>query len=137
MHLRGKSYRFEAHYPDGASETLLDIPQFDFNWQTIYNLKTPKRMPRGTVVACRAVFDNSAENVFNPNPDEVVRWGDQTFEEMMIGYMFVVSPKASPPVAQTRPAADEPPPSWWSAAVAAGAMALLGAWAIRRYAVAA
>jgi hypothetical protein len=99
MHLRGRSYRYEAHYPDGSSEVLLDIPRFDFNWQTIYNLRSPKRIPRGTVVACKAVFDNSTENVFNPDASAVVRWGDQTFEEMMIGYMFVVVPKSTIPIA--------------------------------------
>jgi hypothetical protein len=104
MHLRGKAFRFTAFYPDGASEVLLDIPGFDFNWQTIYELVEPKPMPRGTIVECNARYDNSRDNLANPDSSQPVRWGDQTFEEMMIGYMFVRLPKEAtldlpPPVA--------------------------------------
>lgn len=95
MHLRGKAFRFEAFYPSGEREVLLDIPRFDFNWQTIYELARPKHLPRGTVIQCDARFDNSAANPANPDPTATVRWGDQTFEEMMIGYMFIRVPKES------------------------------------------
>ncbi|MBX9790242.1 MAG: redoxin domain-containing protein [Pirellulales bacterium] len=91
MHLRGKSFRFEAKYPDGSSEILLDVPRYDFNWQLRYVLAEPKKLPAGTVIECTAHFDNSAENVANPNPDEVVHWGPQTWEEMMIGFFGGVS----------------------------------------------
>ena len=85
MHLRGKSYRFEARYPDGTSETLLDVPRYDFNWQNSYVLSQRKLMPEGTVMHATAVFDNSADNLMNPDPKATVRWGDQTWEEMMVG----------------------------------------------------
>ncbi len=89
MHLRGKSFKYIAKYPgpDGNTEILLDVPQYDFNWQNGYQLKTPKLLPKGTIIECVAHFDNSTKNIANPDPTEVVRWGDQTWEEMMIGYM--------------------------------------------------
>ncbi len=90
MHLRGKSFRFEAEYPDGTREILLDVPKYDFNWQLSYRLAEPKLMPKGTKLNCTAHFDNSAENLANPAPDEWVAWGDQTWEEMMIGFIFCV-----------------------------------------------
>ncbi|HET6879891.1 MAG TPA: redoxin domain-containing protein [Pirellulales bacterium] len=85
MHLRGKSFRFDARYPDGTSETLLDVPRYDFNWQNSYVFAEPKRMPEGTVIHCTASFDNSAENPTNPDPTSAVRWGEQTWEEMLVG----------------------------------------------------
>lgn len=89
MHLRGKSFRFEAHYPNGKTETLLDVPQYDFNWQTSYRLVKPKKMPANSYIRCVAHFDNSAENLNNPDPTARVRWGDQTWNEMMIGYFDI------------------------------------------------
>lgn len=86
MHLRGKSFRYIARYPDKSTEILLDVPNYDFNWQNSYIFKEPKRLPRGTTIQCIAHFDNSKKNIANPNPRKSVRWGDQTFEEMMIGY---------------------------------------------------
>jgi hypothetical protein len=90
MHLRGKSFRYEAHYPGGRSEILLDIPHYDFGWQDTYFLAEPKRLPRGTVLHCTAHFDNSAANPANPDPSATVKWGEQTTDEMMIGYYDVV-----------------------------------------------
>ncbi len=87
MHLRGKSFRYVATYPNGKKETLLWVPRYDFNWQTIYRLKEPKLMPKGTKLLCVAHFDNSKENLNNPDPSKKVRWGDQTWEEMMIGWI--------------------------------------------------
>jgi hypothetical protein len=86
MHLRGKSFRYTAHYPDGKTEILLDVPRYDFNWQNAYEFPQPKLMPAKTVLKCEASFDNSEGNLANPDPSAVVRWGDQTWEEMMIGY---------------------------------------------------
>ena len=86
MHFRGKSFRFTAHYPNGASEILLDVPRFDFNWQHTYRLARPKLLPEGTLLKCVARFDNSASNLSNPDPSIEVKWGEQTWEEMMIGY---------------------------------------------------
>jgi peroxiredoxin len=89
-HLRGKSFQYEAIYPDGKREILLDLPRYDFNWQNTYVLASPKRLPKGTELHCTAIYDNSTKNKSNPNPDEEVRWGDQTWEEMMIGYYDIV-----------------------------------------------
>jgi len=86
MHLRGKAFRYTAKYPGGEEEILLDVPRYDFAWQNSYELVEPKRMPKGTQVYCEAWFDNSADNLANPDPTATVRWGDQTWEEMMIGY---------------------------------------------------
>jgi peroxiredoxin/mono/diheme cytochrome c family protein len=93
MHLRGKAFRFEAEYPDGTTEVLLDVPRYDFNWQLRYELAEPKLMPKGTWIRCTALFDNSEHNLANPNPNEAVRWGDQTWEEMMIGWFGTIPPE--------------------------------------------
>ena len=90
MHLRGKSFRFEAIFPDGTQEVLLDVPHYDFNWQLSYTLAEPKLLPKGTKIHCTAGFDNSKFNVVNPNPDAPVHWGNQSWEEMMIGFFNVV-----------------------------------------------
>lgn len=90
MHLRGKSFRFEAIFPpDGKSLVLLDVPRYRFNWQNIYLLKEPMLMPERTTIRCSATFDNSAENASNPDPKAKVRFGDQTWEEMLVGYFDV------------------------------------------------
>ncbi|MFO0913086.1 MAG: redoxin domain-containing protein [Pirellulales bacterium] len=86
MHLRGKSFRYVAHFPDGREQILLDVPAYDFNWQNAYVPKDPIRLPAGTKLECIAHFDNSSENPANPDPQATVTWGDQTWEEMMIGY---------------------------------------------------
>jgi peroxiredoxin len=86
MHLRGKSFRYEVTYPDGSTEILLDVPRYDFNWQNSYEYGEPKRLPAGTKLHCIAHFDNSDSNLANPDPTATVKWGDQTWEEMMIGY---------------------------------------------------
>jgi peroxiredoxin len=87
MHVRGKAFRYEVQYPGGDTEVLLDVPHYDFAWQTTYELAKPKLLPKGTKVHCVAHYDNSADNIANPNPNRVVTWGDQTWDEMMIGYM--------------------------------------------------
>jgi len=92
MHLRGKSFSYAAHFPDGRKETLLDVPQYDFNWQTAYRVARPVSLPRGAYLQCIAHFDNSENNLSNPDPTKTVRWGDQTWNEMMIGYFDVAIP---------------------------------------------
>ena len=89
MHLRGKSFQMRAVYPNGESEILLDIPKFDFNWQPYYYLETPKPLPRGTRIEATGIFDNSANNPFNPDPTAMVTWGPQTWDEMMIGWFDI------------------------------------------------
>ncbi|MFO0872225.1 MAG: redoxin domain-containing protein [Pirellulales bacterium] len=91
MHVRGKSFRYSAHYPDGRTEILLDVPRYDFNWQLSYAFAEPKRLPRGTRIACEAVYDNSENNPANPDPSIAVRWGDQSWEEMMIGFFDAIA----------------------------------------------
>lgn len=90
MHFRGKSFRFDAVYPDGTTEVLLDVPRYDFNWQLRYDLAEPKLLPKGTTLLCTGHFDNSENNPGNPDPDKKVRFGLQTFEEMLVGYYTVV-----------------------------------------------
>jgi hypothetical protein len=90
MHLRGKDFRYEAIYPTGAHETLLSVPKYDFNWQAGYEEATPVTLPRGTLLAVTAHYDNSAGNKNNPNSGVTVRWGDQTWDEMMLGWFAVV-----------------------------------------------
>jgi hypothetical protein len=90
MHVRGKDFTYTAVYPDGRSELVLAVPRYDFNWQLVYRLKEPLRLPRGSRIDCVAHFDNSTANKYNPDPRREVRWGDQTWEEMMIGWFDYV-----------------------------------------------
>ena len=101
MHTRGKAFRYEVTYPDGDHEILLDIPRYDFNWQLRYELKEPKLIPRGSTVKVTGVFDNSAANQANPDPTKTVRWGDQTVDEMLIGYLEYFVPVAEGNVASS------------------------------------
>ncbi|CAN0337236.1 unnamed protein product [Ectocarpus sp. 4 AP-2014] len=93
MHFRGKSFRMTGVWPDGKRDVLLDVPRYDFNWQTNYRLEEPVVLPAGFQIACEASFDNSADNPFNPDPTVPVRWGDQSFEEMMVAFFEVAAPK--------------------------------------------
>jgi mono/diheme cytochrome c family protein len=94
MHVRGKAFKFEAVSPDGKTETLLDIPRYDFNWQLRYDYAMPRFLPRGTTIKITAIFDNSASNPANPDPTKNIRWGQQTYDEMMIGYLEHYTPLA-------------------------------------------
>ena len=87
MHLRGKSFEYRVIQPEGSSNILLSIPRYDFNWQGTYVLETPLLLKAGTRIECTAYFDNSKDNPNNPDPTKYVRWGDQTWEEMMIGFL--------------------------------------------------
>lgn len=103
MHLRGAWFKFEALYPTGKRETLLSVPRYDFNWQTIYRLAEPKVMPAGSWIFCTGGFDNSTRNPANPNPDKRIKWGDQSFDEMFIGFMDVAKlPSAKSSAKQDR-----------------------------------
>jgi mono/diheme cytochrome c family protein/thiol-disulfide isomerase/thioredoxin len=89
MHLRGKDMTFTAHLPEGQRETLLIIPNYSFSWQVPYRWPTgQQRLPRGTRLECVAHYDNSAFNPFNPDPTATVRFGQQTYQEMMYGFFF-------------------------------------------------
>jgi hypothetical protein len=84
-HYRGKSSKFVAQYPDGREEILLNVPRYDFNWQTAYELKEPKFLPKGTKLLYDTVYDNSSQNKANPDPSIEVHWGEQTWQEMIYG----------------------------------------------------
>jgi hypothetical protein len=90
MHVRGRDFTYTAVYPDGRSEIVLSVPRYDFNWQLLYLLKKPLFLPKGSRLDCVAHFDNSTNNKFNPDPTKEVRWGPQTWEEMMIGWFDYV-----------------------------------------------
>jgi hypothetical protein len=97
MHLRGKAMRYEL-VRGGTRRTLLDVPAYDFNWQLGYDFTTPVDAQPGDELVLTAVYDNSRDNKHNPNPGATVTWGDQSFEEMMIGYFDWLDPNAPPPV---------------------------------------
>lgn len=105
MHLRGKDFEIKAHYADGTSKILLSVPKYDFNWQTYYVPKEPVAIPKGTKIECTAHYDNSAGNKYNPDPTKDVRWGDQTWEEMMIGWLSYYYDGASAAKPAAKPAA--------------------------------
>jgi hypothetical protein len=89
MHLRGKDFLFKATYPTGESQVLLSVPHYDFSWQLNYAPEKDIVMPKGSKIECVAHFDNSANNPNNPDPTKEVRYGDQSWEEMMFGFFDV------------------------------------------------
>ncbi len=97
MHLRGKDFEYRLLYPTGERQTILRVPKYDFNWQLFYYLADPLLLPKNTKIECTAHFDNSPNNPANPDPSKEVRWGDQSWEEMMIGWFEVaMDPKMDP-----------------------------------------
>ena len=92
MHLRGKSFEYTVVYPDGHSELLMRVPKYDFFWQLDYQLAKPLTIPPGSTIVCTAYYDNSPNNPKNPDPTATVRFGEQSWEEMMIGFYDVVLP---------------------------------------------
>jgi thiol-disulfide isomerase/thioredoxin len=91
-HLRGVAFRYDLLKTNGASEVLLDLPRYDFNWQLQYDYIHPKLVPAGSTIKVSAVYDNSADNPANPDPTREVKWGNQTYDEMMIGYVEYFRP---------------------------------------------
>ena len=104
MHLRGKWMRYTARYPDGSEERLLNVPDYRFDWQRNYELKEPKKLPKGTELIVEAAWDNSSLNLNNPDPTKTVGWGDQTFNEMFFASYRYVYPVAKP--AEAKPPAN-------------------------------
>ena len=90
MHVRGKSAKYTVKYEDGTEVVALSVPNYDFNWQLSYVLEEPIFMPKGTVLEAEFHYDNSGANRHNPDPTAEVHWGDQTWEEMMLGYYGTV-----------------------------------------------
>jgi peroxiredoxin len=96
MHLRGKDFLYRITNPGHPTEIALSVPAYDFGWQSYYNVSEPLDLPKGTRIDCLAHFDNSDKNPYNPDPSQLVRWGEQTFEEMMIGYVDLDVPLGTP-----------------------------------------
>lgn len=86
MHARGKSFEYRLRFPDGHTETILSVPTYNWHWQLWYNLTAPIDLPRGTKIECAAHFDNSPNNPENPDPTKSVIWGQQSWDEMMVGF---------------------------------------------------
>lgn len=95
MHLRGKSFRIIYQDNTNHQQILLDVPQYDFNWQHVYRLKHPLPLNTAEQIQCVAHFDNSVNNVVNPDPLATVRWGDQSWEEMMVAFFEVAVPRST------------------------------------------
>ena len=94
LHLRGKAFQYDVIYPDGRTETILKVDKWSLNWQLSYTLAEPLALPAGTRIKATAWWDNSANNPANPDPSVDVSWGEQSWEEMLVGFMNVaVDPK--------------------------------------------
>ncbi len=113
MHLRGKAVRIMAYYPDGSTERVLEVPKYDFNWQTTYEYAEYKFVPKGTRLEMTGWWDNSENNPYNPDPTAEVRWGRPTTAEMMFAWMRYTDPLPSDDIAQgdTTDIPIEAPPS--------------------------
>jgi hypothetical protein len=97
MHLRGKAFEFRVVYPTGETRELLRVPRYDFNWQLSYEPAEPITLPKGSRIECTAWYDNSPNNPHNPDPKSEVRYGDQSWEEMMFGFFnATVDPNSDP-----------------------------------------
>ncbi len=87
MHYRGKTMRYTLVTPDGETKKILSVPRFDFNWQRQYRLQEPIHIKAGSVMTVDGSFDNSAQNPYNPDPTLTIGFGEQTSDEMFIGYI--------------------------------------------------
>ncbi|MBS1826374.1 MAG: thiol-disulfide isomerase [Acidobacteria bacterium] len=103
MHLRGKAFEYRAVYPTGETEVLLKVPAYRFDWQLWYEFASPKRIPKGTRLEVTGTFDNSANNRFNPDATKDVKWGEQSWEEMMMGFFDVAFDAKKDPMDLFRP----------------------------------
>ena len=127
MHYRGQEFTYTATFPDGRMEVLLHVPEYDFNWQTLYQLAEPLVVPAGTRIDCEAHYDNSTKNPANPDPTRNVTFGNESFDEMMIGFVdYTVNEGQRPKTAEEEIATalerlqGEHPGAIWSVAVEAG-----------------
>jgi hypothetical protein len=117
MHLRGKAFTFRLVKPDGTTEELLSVPHYDFSWQLWYQPLETKVLRAGSKIECSAWYDNSANNAANPDPKAEVKFGEQSWEEMMFGFFDVavnanmdkrdLFPKKGPTSAQAQPRSSE------------------------------
>jgi hypothetical protein len=90
MHTRGKDFEYRLVFPNGETRTILQVPVYNWHWQLWYNLQDPIVLPKGTKIECTAHFDNSARNPENPDPTKTVIWGQQSWDEMMVGFFNLV-----------------------------------------------
>jgi hypothetical protein len=91
MHVRAVACRYDLVAPDGNRDTLLDVPRYDFNWQLTYRRATPLSVSKGSRIEFTGWFDNSSGNPHNPDPTKMVRFGPQTYDEMLLGYIEYVA----------------------------------------------
>jgi hypothetical protein len=96
MHGRGKDFEYRIVYPNGETQTLLRVPRYNWHWQLWYNLAEPIVLPKGAKIECTAHFDNSPNNPDNADPTKEVSWGDQSWDEMMVGFFNLVFPAGMP-----------------------------------------
>ena len=97
MHARGKDFEYRVVFPSGETRTILRVPQYNWHWQLWYNLDEPIDLPPGARIDCIAHFDNSGNNPENPDPTKTVIWGQQSWDEMMVGFFnLVYDPGISP-----------------------------------------
>jgi hypothetical protein len=108
MHLRGKNMDIHLEYPTGETETMLSVPHYDFSWQTIYFENKPRDLPKGTRVELTAHWDNSAANKYNPDPTKTLRWGEQSWDEMIFAWVGVVVPRDADPAKVISPVPEPP-----------------------------
>jgi hypothetical protein len=87
MHYRGKVARYEVVRPNGARETLLQVPRYDFNWQLLYRFSKPVLVEKGSRMIVTFIYDNSPNNPANPDPEQAIRWGDRSEDEMMTSWI--------------------------------------------------
>ena len=107
MHLRGKDMTFAVTYPDGREQTILHVPNYDFNWQIQYELAEPLKLPAGSTIKTIGHFDNSARNRYNPAPDREVYWAEQSWDEMFNGRMDFTVDKLDLRHEKERPTTEE------------------------------
>jgi hypothetical protein len=86
MHVRGKDMAYVVSYPDGREEVLLSVPRYNFNWQLVYELDRPVKVPAGSIMRVVTHYDNSVKNRENPAPQKEVYWSEQSWDEMLSGY---------------------------------------------------
>lgn len=103
LHYRGKDFKYTLTYPDGTSKELLNVSKYDFNWQTNYDFAEPIAAPKGTRIDCVAHWDNSAKNAANPDPNKNVRFGPESYDEMMIGFADYVVDEGVRPMETASP----------------------------------
>jgi hypothetical protein len=97
MHLRGKAFEYRVVFPTGETQELLRVPKYHFSWQLTYIPVKPIVLPKGSRIECTAWFDNSPNNPNNPDPKTEIRFGEQSWEEMMIGFFHAtLDPKMDP-----------------------------------------